>query len=195
MTPEDLLSQYGKHFEGNMNPHTRNIRTSKESQQKHHCTECRASPKKSCYLKFHLCYCLELVPESNKPGASMVICGERFGLFSPKGCYTHPYCHGGNEVFKNLKLGKALDHVESGPHIHFEAKTEEDEEDRKEGEFDMAKWEQKQREKEEQRILKKKKDGEAMKQNAALLKSHKSHKSRKPQQLAGKCAGFASKRK
>lgn len=109
MSPEQVFESYGENFKGNFNPHTRNIRTGKISAQKHHCKKCEAVPSKRCYLSFHLVFCLELIPESKAKDAPMVICGERFALCSPQGCYTHPFNHGCNEALKNLKVGKDND--------------------------------------------------------------------------------------
>ncbi|KAK3202037.1 hypothetical protein GRF29_164g1529037 [Pseudopithomyces chartarum] len=106
MTPDQLFASYGEGFKGNFNPHTRNVRSGKISSQKHHCKRCEAPPTKRCYINFHIAFCLHPVPVSKEKDAPTMICGERFAVNSPQGCYTHSYANGCNEGIKNMKLGK-----------------------------------------------------------------------------------------
>ena len=106
MTPDQLFASYGEGFKGNFNPHTRNVRSGKISSQKHHCKRCEAPPTKRCYINFHIAFCLHPVPASKEKDAGTMICGERFAVNSPQGCFSHTYANGCNEAIKNMKLGK-----------------------------------------------------------------------------------------
>ncbi|KAF2662521.1 hypothetical protein K491DRAFT_709878 [Lophiostoma macrostomum CBS 122681] len=102
----NLNELYGPNFQGDFNPHMRNIREGTEWREKHHCHDCLKTPSRKCYglETLHFAFCIAPIEVDGKE----VICGTRFKVKSDGGCAQHPYNHGYNLIFKEALRGKSL---------------------------------------------------------------------------------------
>jgi hypothetical protein len=102
----DLSELYGPNFQGDFNPHMRNIREGTVWREQHHCGMCDKAPTKKCYTldKLHFAFCIAPIDVDGE----QVICGTRFKVNSDRGCAQHHYNHGYNLIFKEALRGKSL---------------------------------------------------------------------------------------
>ncbi|ORY14216.1 hypothetical protein BCR34DRAFT_647127 [Clohesyomyces aquaticus] len=100
----DLVQFYGPNFKDDLHVHTRNIRSGARLSRTHHCPVCKKQPTKRCYQKLHFAFCLAPIEINGRE----VICGERFEVDSPGGCFTHPYNWDYNLCFKEAIRGREL---------------------------------------------------------------------------------------
>ncbi|KAF2662401.1 hypothetical protein K491DRAFT_672937 [Lophiostoma macrostomum CBS 122681] len=104
---------YGANFRDNFNALTRNIVSGKLLDKAHHCKDkdhaaCGAA-KRSCWTKLHVAFCQVDILDTNgnvmrDADGRRIVCGEKFHVLSPAGCYQHPYAsYPENLDFKALR--------------------------------------------------------------------------------------------
>jgi hypothetical protein len=102
---------YGPRFRDNFDVLMRNIVSGKLLDKAHHCIDkdCNGKAlKRSCWTKLHIAFCQAdiLDGEGNvmrDENGRRIVCGERFNILSPAGCFQHQYAGGHNLDFKALR--------------------------------------------------------------------------------------------